>query len=225
MGCTLLKARRDCNLRASGVQKFLYSLFALVLHIASSQCRLFRSWLDYNFMQEIPPALRGVPWGSGSPLTLSKLGSASPSFIHLCLQICSIERRLLGSNTSMWRIKCSHSATDKEPSVSMRQAPVGPLVRRQTRRLASSSLLISLSCSLLLTYVITYSRRNWAKAERAGDEKFQSGGLVNTFAKSLISKRLGIVHGFQLFILWMVPLHTIMKSWMSSKETQYLINY
>lgn len=50
----------------------------------------------------------------GAQLTLSKLGSASPSFIHLCLQICSIERRLFGSNTSMWRIKCSHSVTDKQ---------------------------------------------------------------------------------------------------------------
>ena len=55
---------------------------------------------------------------SGSRLTLSKLGSASPSFIHLCLQICSMERRLLGSNTSMWRIRCSHSARDTEPAVS-----------------------------------------------------------------------------------------------------------
>lgn len=55
----------------------------------------------------------------GAQLTLSKLGSASPSFIHLCLQICSIERRLFGSNTSMWRIKCSHSATDRQPVFSL----------------------------------------------------------------------------------------------------------
>lgn len=46
-------------------------------------------------------------------LTLSNSASASPSFIHLCLQICSMESLLLGSSTSMWRIRCSHSAREE----------------------------------------------------------------------------------------------------------------
>lgn len=51
--------------------------------------------------------------GSLQLLTLSNSASASPSFIHLCLQIWSIESRLLGSKTSMWRIRCSHSAREQ----------------------------------------------------------------------------------------------------------------
>lgn len=54
-------------------------------------------------------------------LTLSNSASASPSFIHLCLQICSMERRLLGSKTSMWRIRCSHSAREERGWVTCRE--------------------------------------------------------------------------------------------------------
>lgn len=54
-------------------------------------------------------------------LTLSNSASASPSFIHLCLQICSMESRLLGSKTSMWRIRCSHSAGEERGWVTRRE--------------------------------------------------------------------------------------------------------
>lgn len=55
-------------------------------------------------------------------LTVLNSGSTSPSFIHLCLQICSMESRLLGSSTSMWRIKCSHSAR-QQPGQGIRMSP------------------------------------------------------------------------------------------------------
>lgn len=90
------------------------------------------------------------PKARRTQLTRSKLGSASPSFIHLCLQICSMERRLLGSNTSMWRIRCSHSATDKGAAFSLGDKDTGAAEEfevRQADALSSPLLLPSLSCS------------------------------------------------------------------------------
>lgn len=77
----------------------------------------------------------------GRELTLSNSGSGSPCFIHLFLQICSMERRLLGSSTSMCRIRYSQSVRQNMASEEQHtsQQPVRPRRRHHCFNLQGPS--------------------------------------------------------------------------------------
>ena len=179
-----------------------------------------RSWPGYNLMQKsLQQPEQAFLGASGGPLTLSKLGSASPSFIHLCLQICSMERRLLGSNTSMWRIRCSHSARDMEPAISAGGGGAAGAEEHgqgeQVDFLAPGFSFVSLtSWSLPLPWLTPEGARQRQEEVEEREIQLRAGGggsgvLVNTFTKSRIRKKSGIIPGFHLLIFCRAPFAAI----------------